>query len=236
MKLWKALGLTLAVTALLGFGTAAAADDNVITVTGTAISTVKPDMATVNMRVEAKGKTSPLVREALAVQIAKVQQALAFAGVTEDKIKTDQYNIVNDIIRRRNGQIQTVGYKGHCSFTARVEEIDKIGTVVDRIGQLADVQITSVDFGLLHREEMERQLLAKATENAKEKANIVATAGDRTLGGLLSADINSQGGARVSLAYARAAEMNEDTKMTSTQLSPGTLQLTAYVNTKWRLL
>ncbi len=237
MKFFKTICLGLVISALLGMGTIFAADKNVIVVTGTAFATVKPDMATVNMRIEARGKTSSEVREALAVQIAKVQQAVAFAGVTEDKIKTGQYSIVNNVIHRRNGQSQTIGYRGTCTFTAQVEEINKIGTVVDRIGRLNEVQITGINFGLLHQEEMERNLLAQATANAKEKAAIVANAGGRTLGALLSADIDSQGGNRVNLAYAvNDAARSEGAKMTSTQLSPGTMKLTAHVNTQWSLL
>ena len=235
MKFIKTICLGLVLTAFLGMGTALAAEKNVISVTGTAFATVKPDMATVNIRVEARGKTSPEVREALAVQIAKIQQAVAFAGVTEDKIKTGQYNITSNVIHRKNGQAQTIGYRGSCTLTAQVEEINKIGTVVDRIGSINEVQITSVNFGLLHREEMERKLLAQATENAKEKAAIVANAGGRTLGSLLSADIDSQGGDRVELAYAANDMLRTRTQMTSTQLSPGTTKLTANVNTQWSL-
>ena len=55
MKLIKTLCLGLVITALLGMGNAFADEKNVIAVTGTAFSEVKPDMATVNMRVEAKG-------------------------------------------------------------------------------------------------------------------------------------------------------------------------------------
>jgi len=236
MKFIKALCLGLVITALMGIGNAFAAEKDIIAVTGTAFSEVKPNMATVSMRVEAKGKDSPQVREALALQIAKVQQALAFAGVTEDKVKTGQYNITANVIHRRNGERQTTGYRGNCTFTAQVEEINKIGTVVDRIGNIADVQVNSVNFGLLHREEMERNLLAKATENAKDKATIVATAGGRTLGNLISADIDSQGGSNINLAYAtNDMARSSGSKMTSTQLSPGTIKLTAYVRTQWLL-
>jgi len=236
MKLIKTLCLGLVITALLGMGNAFADGKNVIAVTGTAFSEVKPDMATVNMRVEAKGETSPEVREALAAKIAKVQQALAFAGVNGDKVKTGQYNITSNVIYRRNGQRQTIGYKGNCTFTAQVEEIDKIGTVVDRLGNISQVQITSVNYGLLHREEIERKLLAQATANAKEKASIVATAGGRTLGSLISADIDSQGGSRVNMTYAvNDLARSGGAKMTSTQLSPGTMKLTAYVRTQWSL-
>ena len=236
MKIWKSLCLCLAVTALLGFNTVQAAEKNVITVTGTAFAIVKPDMATVNMRIAAKGKTTEGVREALAVDIAKVQQALAFAGVTEDKIKTGQYNIVNDIIHRKNGQSQTIGYKGNCSFTAQVEQIDKIGTVVDRIGNLTNIQITGVTFGLLHREAMEQNLLTAATENAKEKATLVANAGGRTLGSLLSADLGSEGGTPVLMAYEANGDLHRSAKFTSTQLAPGTIKLSARVSTQWSLL
>ena len=83
---------------------------------------------------------------------------------------------------------------------------------------------------------MQRQLLSAAVENARDKAAVVANAGSRSLGNMLSADVNSVGGAAIVASGAnklRASAMADEAA--STELMPGKIKLNARVQVVFSL-
>ena len=83
---------------------------------------------------------------------------------------------------------------------------------------------------------MQRQLLSAAVENARDKAAVVANVGSRSLGNMLSADVNSVGGAAIVASGAnklRASAMADEAA--STELMPGKIKLNARVQVVFSL-
>ena len=80
------------------------------------------------------------------------------------------------------------------------ESAGKLGTVIDKISGAGVDTINNVSFSVSNKSLYRNQLLAQAVENARQQAAVVANAGGRTLGKLLSASISSYNNFERSLA------------------------------------
>ena len=77
---------------------------------------------------------------------------------------------------------------------------------------------------------MQRQLLAAAVDNARAKAAIVANAGGRNLGEMLSADISDYNGETMVAAGTNYKRSLAADVAAPTQLMPGTLKTVSYTH------
>ena len=118
-----------------------------------------------------------------------------------------------------------------------VRDLDKLSQVIDNTVKAGVTNIDSVSYALSTQNIVQRQLLAAAVENAREKAAVVASAGSRTLGSMLSADINGFTGGTVVAAGSnklRSASVMAD-GAEATELAPGKIKLNARVQVVFAL-
>ena len=76
----------------------------------------------------------------------------------------------------------------------KLKDISKLGPVIDKISAAGVDTINNISFSVSSRELYRNKLLAQAVENARQQAAVVANAGGRTLGKLLSANISTYSG------------------------------------------
>jgi len=238
MKIYKFITtLALASIFLLGQGQAAlAAERNTISVQGSAVTTVKPDLAYVAMNIELKEKTAEATREKLAAKLEELRRTMLILSIDSEEVKTTYYGLAPYTYATKNG-MKTDGFVGRTGLSVKVKDLNKLGQVIDRVVGLGEVNIQGVSFDLQNRNLIEKRLLSEAVANAQEKAQMVANAGGRSLGSLVSADITAMGANRVNLdnAVLAMAKMSDELR-TNTELNPGNITVTARVGTVWGLL
>lgn len=238
MKKLKYMGvLFLACFISLSFAaTGGAAERNTISVQGSAVTTVSPDMATVNLNMEMRDNTSEGAREKLAAKLAELRKTMLLLSIPGEDVKTTHYSLTPYTYNTKNG-VKTDGFIGRTGVNVQVNSLNKLGSVIDRAVGLNAIKIQSVSFGLKNRSLIEKRLLSEAVANAQEKAQMVANAGGRGLGSLVSADIDSLGANRVVMENAMLdmAKMSAAPR-TETELNPGSITVTARVGTVWGLL
>ncbi len=187
----KKMILTLAVMCMTLIGSvsayADASDLNRINVGASATMDVAPDQATVNFNVIGRGANADVAAQQAAQKMDSIRRALLGSNVVSSDIKTVSYYLNPQY----NEKGKVVGYTATNNVQVTLDDITKVGGVVDRISGAGVDNINNVSFGIKNKAKYRSQLLAQAVENARQEAAVVANAGGRQLGHLLTANINS---------------------------------------------
>ena len=236
MKKVKALAAAALVAAsLLSMqGAAMAAEANTIAVS-VAKQEVAPDMAYVTLGINVKADTAEAARNQAAEASQKVRRALLGLAITESNIQSSSYNLYPNY-ENINGKSKEKGYALNTTLRIKVDDLKKLGDVIDKTVQEGVTNVNQVNFALNEQSTVQRQLLAAAVDNARTKAAIVASAGGRSLGGMLSADISDYSGETMVMDSVRykSAAMGAN-EAASTQFMPGTLKIYASVEVTFKL-
>lgn len=231
--------LAVAAVIILSLPQLAAAEEHrdTITLSGTAQTDVEPDMATLNINLEGTAETAAAAREITAEKLQELKNVLLGETITSDNVSTTSYNLepVYEIVDHKR---KLTGYTASSTIEIKITDLQRLGAVIDKCVNKSGGTVDSVQFGLQDPGLIERKLLGTATENAAEKARIIANAGGRNLGALVDASVDGDvGAARVmnaknmSMATADVAEL----KMSATELMPGTINISVTVNTVFSL-
>lgn len=148
---------------------------------------VSPDLAYVNYSLIGNGATSKLASDAAAVKAAMVKKALLKNAITSDMLEQVSYHI-NPIY---NDKRKIIGYKAVNNVKVRVEQIEKLGDIIDSLTAGGADNIGSISYTLKNREVYQELLLQDAIYMARKKAAVIAQSGGRNLGRMLTARINS---------------------------------------------
>ena len=211
-------------------GDAMAAEANTISVRGIAKQEVAPDMAYLTLGISVKGDTAESVRTQVAEASQKVRRALLGMAISENNIQSSSYNLYPDY-ENVNGKNKQKGY----TLRIKVDDLKKLGDIIDKTVQEGVTNVNQVSFALSEESNVQRQLLAAAVDNARAKAAIVANAGGRNLGEMLSADISDYNGETMVAAGTNYKRSLAADVAAPTQLMPGTLKIDASVEVTFKL-
>ena len=212
-------------------GDAMAAEANMISVRGIAKQEVAPDMAYLTLGISVKGDTAESVRTQVAEASQKVRRALLGMAISENNIQSSSYNLYENV----NGKNKQKGYALNTTLRIKVDDLKKLGDIIDKTVQEGVTNVNQVSFALSEESNVQRQLLAAAVDNARAKAAIVANAGGRNLGEMLSADISDYNGETMVAAGTNYKRSLAADVAAPTQLMPGTLKIDASVEVTFKL-
>lgn len=179
--------LVFCLTLLGGAGALAADNDNRIEVSAGAVIEVAPDMAYINFTAKGEGNTAAEAVNAAAKQMEAARRSLLGLNIVGQDVATVNYytNAVFDAKGKRTG------YAAENIVRVTVKDITKVGAVLDKITGAGVSKVSSISFTLQDKNLYRSRLLAQAVENARQQAAVVANAGGRSLGNLLSASFSS---------------------------------------------
>lgn len=167
---------------------------DIVRANGSVTREVAPDTAFISVGVTTQGKTAEEARNANAKIVDNVITSLENMGISKEEIKTVGYNLYPQYSDAIKGKHIINGYSMTYSLNVKVQDLEKIGAVIDQMFAEGANNFNGVTFTVSKRKELEREMLALAVKNAEEKAGVVAEAGGRTLGKLVAANIGSVGG------------------------------------------
>ena len=166
-----------------------------ITVKGTGRLKISPDMTVVSMTLRSLDKNYDKSMTQSAEQLSSLKKALASIGFREEDLKTANFNVVSEheSVRDENGSYKTVFAGYACIQDLRLEfdfDTARLSQVLSAISKsIADPEM-NISFTVKDKSAVSEALLRSATENARAKAEILASASDVTLSTLLSIDYN----------------------------------------------
>lgn len=236
-KFTSVLAAALLVFSVAGTNLAAAAEPNTIAVSGMAEQEVAPDMAYIDVGINVRADDAETARTQEAQIASQIRRALLGLAITDSDLQNTSYYLYQEYKVDRNGVRTADKYVLDSSIKVTVKDLDKLSQVIDNVVEAGATNISNITYALSTQNIIQRQLLATAVENARDKAAVVANAGSRTLGNMLSADINSFDGGTI-VAYG-ANKLRSTTNLAedgvATKLSPGKIKLNARVQVVFSL-
>lgn len=236
-KFTSVLAAALLVFSIAGTNLAAAAEPNTIAVSGMAEQEVAPDMAYIDVGINVRADDAETARTQEAQIASQIRRALLGLAITDNDLQNTSYYLYQEYKVVRNGVRTADKYVLDSSIKVTVKDLDKLSQVIDNVVEAGATNISNITYALSTQNIIQRQLLATAVKNARDKAAVVANAGSRTLGNMLSADINSFDGGTI-VAYG-ANKLRSTTNLAedgvATKLSPGKIKLNARVQVVFSL-
>lgn len=236
-KFTSVLAAALMVFSVAGTNLAAAAEPNTIAVSGMAEQEVAPDMAYIDVGINVRADDAENARTQEAQIASQIRRALLGLAITDNDLQNTSYYLYQEYKVDRSGVRTADKYVLDSSIKVTVKDLDKLSQVIDNVVEAGATNISNITYALSTQNIIQRQLLATAVENARDKAAVVANAGSRTLGNMLSADINSFDGGTI-VAYG-ANKLRSTTNLAedgvATKLSPGKIKLNARVQVVFSL-
>ena len=166
-----------------------------ITVSGSATISVEPDLAILDMGVEAFGKTVSFARSDAVIAMDAIVSSLKSEGVLEKDIQTQRLNIspkyeweeISIGSQVTNKQVLT-GYSVSNYVRVKIRDLDHVGKIVDSASESGGdfVRVNSISFNLEDTYNLMPQLREQAVQNAFMKANEYASAAGLSLGSITS--------------------------------------------------
>lgn len=201
-----------------------------LVVTGRAEIRVEPDMAVFEVGVVTRGETVEEAREANAAAMQRVQSRLLETGVDSASIKTRGFNLYPEWhYDRDTGEQTLIGYRVIHTLEVRVDDLDRLGELMDAAMEDGANQVSSPVFGLKNPEALEMEALREAVRRARAKADTLAAASGAFLKQIIEIRESVStpiGGELRSPAVVYAFDAAEKT---ATSISPGEVSITATV-------
>lgn len=169
-------------------------DGTGIWVSGRGTITVAPDLATLELGVEARaGNVSEANSQASAAMDAIVE-ALKARGVNDEDIQTGRFSVYprynrveEEVDGVRTSREVLTGYRVRNHATVKLRDLDSVGEVIDEVVTAGgdNVQINGINFTLEDPRPMMAELREMAVADARAKAGHLAELSEVTLGRLI---------------------------------------------------
>ena len=215
--------LTLLIASVL---MSAAEQPPLVRASGEGMMTAKPDQATVTIGVTTQSANADAASQQNAKQLAAVlAQMKSDLGAKAD-IRTSGYSLTPNY-KYGNGTAPTItGYTASNSVLVKVEDLPRLGAMIDAATKTGANTIQGIVFGLKDAAGLQGQALAKAAQNARVNAEAIAAALGLRVVRVHSAETDSTSPAVP--AQARFQAMAADARM-PTPVEAGTIEVRATV-------
>jgi uncharacterized protein YggE len=219
--------LLLVAAALVGVlrpeGAAAvdAPGDRTVTVIGSGTVAAVPDRAQLSFGVESQAATARGALAANAAEMRRLIEALERAGARN--VSTQYVSVAP---RYRDGEMVIVGYTASNSVSATIG-VDRAGALIDAGAEAGANQVNGPTMSRSDAEQLYRDALKAAVEDARGRAAVLAAAAGASVGRVVSM-VEGGADAPVPLASKVAFDM-------STPIEPGSQETTATVSVTFAL-
>ena len=181
-----ALILVLAACGQAYQGSAPAAQTAQMTVTGSGVVYVAPDVAYINVGVRSEGNT---VAEALSsnnTQAKNIKDTLVAAGVAETDIQTSSFYLYPLSDYDYAGEVSRTYYSVENTVYVTVRSLDDLSDILDAVAASGANNIYGIDFNVLDKAEAQSSARQLAIDSAKAQAQELADAAGVELGDIIS--------------------------------------------------
>lgn len=214
--------------------------EGTITVSASASVSLVPDKASITFGVTTQEETAALAQSRNGEDVARVIAALTAAGVDEKSIRTEYYSLYPqyDYSFTESGEPRVTGYMATTTLSVRDRDIAELGDLLSVCVDAGINRIESVSFLCSGYDEAYREALKQAVDASREKAEALAEAAGRSLGGVVSV---TEGWQDTSARYGRAVNASYDTVAEAAMeaggptLQPGETEISATVTVSYAI-
>lgn len=167
-----------------------------INVMGEGVVQARPDVGTFSFAVRAEGETAAAAQTASAEAMNEILEYLESAGVAEEDIKTQNYNL-NQQYRYEErvcpagnycppGEQIPDGFEVYQNVQVKVRDLDQSGELIAGVGERGATNISSLQFTIDDESELKAEARSEAIADAREKAEALARDLDMRLGEVIN--------------------------------------------------
>lgn len=204
--------------------------ERTLTLSATGSINSKPDKASISTGVSSQ---AVLARDALDDNneaMSRMMKSLKAAGLEDRDIATSQFSVQPRYQHFKNGRAaKIIGYRVTNSVRITVRNLDRLGTILDRVVTVGSNRISGIQFGLSEPEKTLDDARRDAMRNVLDKAALYAKAADIRLGSILS--ISEQANQN----FPRPVQMRAMRAKSSVPIAPGQHTTKVTVHVKWAL-
>jgi uncharacterized protein len=147
---------------------------DVIVTQGSATVKQAPDRAWVTISAESRAR-APKEAQAMNAQVmSAVLQKLKAAGLADNAIRTASYDLQPEF-DYRDGRQTLRGYVARNSVEVRVDDLPKLGEIIDAAVSSGATSVGGIRFDLKDRDGAEREALRRAVADARARADALAS-------------------------------------------------------------
>jgi len=156
-----------------------------IWVSGQGKITVTPDLAVLNLGITAQSTSVAEAQAQNAAAMEKLMAALTGSGIDKKDIQTQNFSI-QQMTRwdDKNQQEIVTGYRVSNMVVVKIRDLDSVGAVIDASVEAGGdlIRINGIGFSVENPEKYDKQVRELAMNDAKEKAQQLASLSGVTLG------------------------------------------------------
>lgn len=209
----------------------------VIVVTGEAQIRVVPDEATVRLGITRQTATAQAAQDQANTVANEILAAVTKLGIAASDIQTSRLTLTPVYAPRSPEASQApriVAYQASNIVSVKVNDLAKVGPVIDTGLKAGANEVQGVQFGLRDDTAARQQALKEAVTEARKKAETIAAAANVTLG--IPLEIAEQGVSLMKSEFNTGVMMaRAAADMAPTPVSPGQLEVRANVTIRYRI-
>jgi hypothetical protein len=164
----------------------ARAADRLITVTGEASISVKPDTAVIRVGVSSQGKTARAASEANAREMTAVLAAIKANGIDDRDIQTSHLSLQPQYDPNKAGTARLLGFQVTNQLTVKIHDIEKLPAFLDSAVVAGANEMSGIEFVVSAQSKLLDRVRAEAVADARRKAELYAHAAGVNLGHAVS--------------------------------------------------
>jgi uncharacterized protein YggE len=220
--------LVLLLSASVAFAQTPTSNEPVVVTTGEGVVKAAPDQAWVMLAVESRSKNPKDAQAQNAKAMTSVQERLIAAGLPKDAIRTRSYdlNLESDWV---NGRQVPRGYVARNTIEVRLDDITRVGEVIDIAITNGANSVHGVRFDLKQRAALEREALKLATADARARAEAAAAGVGASIGRVVRIEEPNRVGFQPPMAMMREVAAAQDGRAVSTPVVAGEIEIRSMV-------
>lgn len=153
---------------------------DVVVMSGEGLVKAPPDQGWVTLATESRSKNPKEAQSQNAKTMGTVQERLVAAGIPKDAIRTLSYDLQLESDWVGGRQVPR-GYVARNLVEVRLDDITRVGEVIDIAVSSGVNSVHGVRFDLKNRDALEREALKRATADARMRAEAAASGAGRAL-------------------------------------------------------
>lgn len=207
-----------------------------ITTTGNGVVIAQNNRAVMYLAVETMSPDAKQAAQDNANIMTKVKHAVIGAGAAPDKIETDNYTMY-PVYEYDKGKVKSRKYEVNNRMKVVVEDLTKAGAVMDAAISAGANRIENIMFTVRNPGKYKDDALREAAQDARRKADIIATSLGKTVTNIISVTDNS---VRVSprnyMMNARMAGGNDMAESAATPMEGGDAKVESSVTVVFEIV
>ena len=198
-----------------------------ITVGGDSVVRAQPDTAILTISVVTQARRAIDAQQENATKTDAVIQALKTAAGTGAEVKTSGYSVQPQRMYRENQPPTITGYEARNTVTVTLNDLKKVGTVIDAASQAGSNDIAGIAFTLREDRPARDRALLQATQEAMSKAEVIARALGRKVTRII--EVQEEGFIRPPQPVYQAEAFMAKRDSVATPIEVGSLDITSRV-------